>query len=71
MLRDLAAAYAQAKNPGWASVVTAERYALLGNFGLASTHAKRAQALLPRGSVGWNIAQDVLSTAEKAGAKRL
>ncbi len=71
MLRDLAAAYAQAGQPGWANVVTAERYALVGNFGVASTHAKRAQGLLPRGSVGWNKAQDVLAAAERAGAKRL
>ena len=66
MLRDLAAAYAKNGQNGWASVVTAERYALNGNFGVASTHAKRAQGLLPRGSVGWNKAEDVLAAAKRA-----
>jgi predicted Zn-dependent protease len=64
MMRDLALAYARAGNNGMASVVTAERYALVGNLKTAETHAKRAVALLATGSPGWTRAQDVLSAAE-------
>ncbi|MEM1386689.1 MAG: M48 family metalloprotease [Pseudomonadota bacterium] len=67
MLRDLAVAYAKTGNPGMASLVTAERYALLGNLKTAWLHAKRAEAQLPRGSRGWIRAQDVLSAARAAG----
>ncbi len=70
MLRDLAVAYARTGNPGMASVVTAERYALLGNLQTAMIHAKRAVGLLPTGSRGWTRAQDVLSAAKAAGIER-
>ncbi len=69
MLRDLAVAYAKTGNNGMASIVTAERYAVLGNLKTAAIHAKRAEALLPRGSPGWIRAQDVLSAAKSAGIK--
>jgi predicted Zn-dependent protease len=49
-----------------ASLVTAERYALTGRMKDAGIHAKRAAGLLPRGSAGWQRAQDVLSAAETA-----
>ncbi len=70
MLRDLAVAYAQTGNNGMASVVTAERYAVLGNLKTAHIHATRAAGLLARGSPGWNRAQDVLSAARAAGIEK-
>ncbi|MDF0600054.1 M48 family metalloprotease [Psychromarinibacter sp. C21-152] len=70
MLRDLAVAYAKTGNNGMASLVTAERYAVLGNLKTAAIHAERAVGLLPRGSRGWNRAQDVLSAARAAGIER-
>lgn len=66
MLRDLAVAYAKAGQNGMASVVTAERYALLGRLDDAALHANRAIGALPRGSPGWMRAQDVLSASENA-----
>lgn len=63
VLRDLAQAYANTKQNGLASLVTAERYALLGRLKDAGIHAKRAMGLLPRGSGGWQRAQDVVSAA--------
>ncbi|WP_136441684.1 M48 family metalloprotease [Pacificoceanicola onchidii] len=66
LLRDLAVAYAQTKQNGMASLVTAERYALLGRFKDAALHAKRAEGLLPRGSGPWQRAQDVLTAAKRA-----
>jgi predicted Zn-dependent protease len=67
MMRDLALAYAKNGNNGMASLVTAERYALIGRLKDAGVHAKRATGLLPRGSTGWNRAQDVLNAAKSAG----
>lgn len=64
MMRDLATAYARSGQNGLASLITAERYALIGNIKTAETHAKRAAGLLPQGSPGWNRAQDVLSAAQ-------
>jgi predicted Zn-dependent protease len=49
-----------------ASLVTAERYAMIGRLGDAQVHAKRAEGLLPRGSGGWQRAQDVLSATKRA-----
>lgn len=65
ILRDLATAYAQTGQTGMASVLTAERYALQGRLPDAEIHAKRAEALLPRGSGAWQRAQDVLSAARQ------
>ena len=69
VLRDLAQSYAKLKNPGMASLVTAERYALQGRMKDAGIHAKRAAGILPRGSAGWQRAQDMLSAAEAATKK--
>ncbi len=63
-LRDLATAYAQLNRPGEASLVTAERYLLLGRPKDARINAERASGLLPRGSAAWLRAQDALSAAE-------
>lgn len=70
MLRDLAVAYAKTGNGGMASVATAERYALVGRLEDALIHATRAEAQLPRGSPGWNRAQDVIIAAESAQTQR-
>lgn len=66
ILRDLAVAYAKTGQPGMASLVTAERYALQGRLKDAAIHAKRASGLLPRGSGPWQRAQDVLLASERA-----
>ena len=70
VMRDLGVAYARSGNRGMASLVTAERYALQGRLGDAAIHAQRASDLLPRGSGGWQRAQDVLSAAKAAHRKR-
>lgn len=70
LLRDLAVAYAKAGNAGMASLVTAERYALIGRMEDAALHARRAEGQLARGSPGWNRAQDVLRAAEAVGNRR-
>ena len=69
-LRNLAVAFAKTGNPGMASVVTAERYALASNFKQAEIHAKRAQRLLPRGTTGWLKADDILAIARKLNARK-
>jgi len=66
ILRDLAQAYARTGQTPMASVVTAERYALMGRLDDAAIHARRAIGSLPRGSGPWQRAQDVLSAAERA-----
>lgn len=66
VMRDLGQAYAKLGNPGMASLVTAERHALQGRLKDAAIHAKRASGLLPRGSAGWQRAQDVLFAADAA-----
>ncbi|MEE4187426.1 MAG: M48 family metalloprotease, partial [Roseobacter sp.] len=70
MLRDLSVAYAKSGQRGMASVVTAERYALVGRLDDAEIHAKRAADLLPEGSGPWQRAQDVLIAAERAAKRR-
>nr|WP_235857863.1 M48 family metalloprotease [Marimonas lutisalis] len=70
VMRDLAQAYAKTGRTGLAAMVTAERYALQGRMKDAGINAKRATDLLPRGSAGWQRAQDVLSAAEAAEKKR-
>lgn len=64
MLRDLSVAYAKNGNNGMASLVTAERYALLGRLDDAEIHANRAAGLLPVGSGAWQRAQDMVSAAD-------
>lgn len=70
MLRDLSVAYAKSKQPGMASLVTAERYALAGRLADAGIHAKRALGLLSRGSGPWQRAQDVMIASQRATKKR-
>lgn len=70
MLRDLSVAYAKTGNPGMASSVTAERYALASNFKQAAIHAKRAVKLLPEGSTGWRKAADILAIAERTQKRK-
>jgi predicted Zn-dependent protease len=53
-----------------ASVLTAERYAMAGRLKDARIHAERASDLLPRGSPGWQRAQDILVAAETAEKRR-
>ncbi len=65
VLRDLAQAYAETGNTGMAALVTAERHALQGRMRDAGRQAQRANRLLPRGSVPWQRAQDVLIAAEQ------
>jgi predicted Zn-dependent protease len=65
-MRDLAVAYAKSGQNGMASLVTAERYAMIGRLEDAEIHATRASGLLPNGSGGWQRAQDVLSAAKSA-----
>ena len=69
LLRSLALAHARNGQNGLASVATAERYAILGRFADAKTHAERAMGVLPRGSSGWLRAQDVTDAAGRAGVK--
>ena len=64
ILRDLGQAYARSGQPGLASLVTAERYALQGRRDDAALHATRAADRLPRGSASWQRAQDVLSATQ-------
>ena len=45
VLRDMATAYAQLGQMGMASLLTAERYALLSQFDNALIHSKRAASL--------------------------
>jgi predicted Zn-dependent protease len=70
ILRDLGQAYAQTGQTGMASVVTAERYALQGRMADVGVHARRAMDLLPRGSVGWRRAEDMLIAHEQFEKRR-
>ncbi|MCG7623492.1 M48 family metalloprotease [Epibacterium sp. Ofav1-8] len=65
LLRDMSLAYAQTKQTGMAALVTAERYALSGRLKDAGPHAKRAVAILPKGSPAWRRAEDVLIAFEQ------
>ncbi|MCH2078253.1 MAG: M48 family metalloprotease [Rhodobacteraceae bacterium] len=64
ILRDLGLAYSRAGNNGMAALSGAERAALRGRIQDAGTLARRAAGLLPRGSAGWQRAQDIIRTAE-------
>lgn len=63
-LRDLGTAYAKQGNRGMAALVTAEAHAMHGRTKDARVLAKRAADLLPRGSGGWQRAQDVLNAVK-------
>lgn len=66
ILRDLAVAYAKNGKQAMASLATAERYALQGRMKDAALHAKRAKALLPKGSAPARRADDILNAARNA-----
>jgi predicted Zn-dependent protease len=70
VLRDLALAEARLGNDGAAALATAERFVLEDSPGDAWRHADRAAALLPPGSPGWRRAQDVISMARRAHARK-
>jgi len=70
LLRDMSQAYAKTGQIGMAALVTAERYALAGRLNDAGLHAKRASALLPRGSATWRRAQDVLVAFEQSEKRK-
>ena len=61
MLRDLAVAYSKTGQNGMASLITAERFALQGKTKDAKIHARPALDNLPRGSPGWQSAEDMLN----------
>lgn len=65
MLRDLSVAFAKNGQNALASLMTAERYALGGNFREATIHAERALKQLPPGSSGALKAQDILVVAQR------
>lgn len=65
LLRALALAYAKTGQDGMAALTTAERFALEGKFSDALRNARRASALLPRGSPPWQRAEDVLIAAQR------
>jgi predicted Zn-dependent protease len=65
LLRDLSLAYAKTGKDGMAALVTAERFALQGQFRDAGRHARRASNLLPVGSAPWQRAEDVLSASQR------
>lgn len=70
LLRDMSQAYAKTGQTGMAALVTGERYALAGRFNDAGLHAKRAVALLPRGSSAWRRAQDVVLAYEQSQKRK-
>ncbi|MGR3615990.1 MAG: M48 family metalloprotease [Paracoccaceae bacterium] len=70
LLRDLAIGYSKTNQTGMAALVTAERYALSGRLSDAGIHARRAVALLPRGSAAWRRAEDVLIASEQAAKRK-
>ena len=64
LLRELAIAYSQNGELGWASLLTAERYALYGKFNDALLHAKRAQSILVPGTIAWLKVEDIILEIE-------
>lgn len=65
VLQDLSLAYAQIGNDGMAALASAEKFALMGRIEDAGIQARRAIALLPKGSPGARRATDVLSASER------
>lgn len=61
----LSIAYNQSDQLGEASLASAERYALIGQFGPAVQNARRASQTLPAGTPKWLRAQDLLFLAEQ------
>lgn len=66
----LSIAYNQSDQLGEASLASAERYALIGQFGPAVQNARRASETLPAGTPKWLRAQDLLFLAEQYLAKQ-
>jgi predicted Zn-dependent protease len=64
LLRELAIAYSNIGETGWASLLTAERYALYGKFKNAMLHAKRVLGTSTHGSVVWLKAEDLVLEIE-------
>ena len=60
ILYHLGRAFSRAGKIGEASLATAQRYALQGDIKNAILQAKRAEAILPRGSVAWQNTQDII-----------
>jgi predicted Zn-dependent protease len=50
---------------GMSAVALAEEALLKGDARQARYHAGKAEKLLPRGSIGWLQAQDILQAAKK------
>ena len=67
LLRELATAYSQIGETGWASLLTAERYALYGKFKDAMHHAKRALGTSLLGSIEWLKAEDLILDIKNMG----
>ncbi len=63
--RQLAIAYGRKGKMGESSLALAEEALLVGKKEPAIYHATRAETLLPRGSIGWLKAQDILETAKR------
>jgi predicted Zn-dependent protease len=63
--RQLAIAYGRKGDMGQSSLALAEEALLKGKAGDARYHAGRAEKLMPRGSIGWLKAQDILQAARK------
>ena len=60
ILYHLARAFSRSGKIGEASLATAQRYSLQGDIKNAILQAKRAEAILPRGSVAWQSTQDII-----------
>ncbi len=63
--RQLAIAYGRRGDMGMSAVALAEEALLKGDARQARYHAGKAEKLLPRGSIGWLQAQDILQAAKK------
>jgi len=63
--RQLAIAYGRRGNMGMSAVALAEEALLQGHARQARYHAGKAEKLLPRGSIGWLQAQDILQAAKE------
>lgn len=63
--RQLAIAYGRHGDMGMSAVALAEEALLKGDSRQARYHAGKAGKLLPRGSIGWLQAQDILQAAKK------
>ena len=60
ILHHLGRAFSRSGEFGEAALATAKRYALQGDIKNAILQAKRAEAILPRGSVAWQKTQDII-----------